>query len=224
MITRNKLIIAIEGMDGVGKTTLLNNWKSFLHKNQKNPITKAIMPETNIIFEHFPTDNSEARRIRKTEKNIDEKELQKLMMEDLVQRIDKFCNKDTEDIMICDRFLFSNYLYSFDKTLSDFIIELNSIWNQYNLPLYDIFVMNHVKTILVDIPEEERLKRLFMNEDRIHRDSNETEEYQQALYDRYYNMLSNPDSFDETRRLFNIKIYSPRQVCNTTNFDIYFTK
>lgn len=216
MISSNKRIIAIEGLDCVGKTTYLSIFKKTI-KTQvlKNPVFDALYDRRNVIFEHFPTDGSEARRIRKTETNVDEKALQKLMMEDLVQRIDKFCNQDKQDIMICDRFLFSNYLYSFDMTLSQFIIELSSIWGQYNLPLYDIFIKNHVSTIVVDIPEEERLKRLFLNYDREQRDSNETEEYQQALFDRYKKMIK--EEFNSITKTFNLSFWIPPEYHQITS-------
>ena len=89
MKSANKKIIAIEGMDGVGKTTLVENWRKMINSS-KDPILKSICNPEDIVFEHFPTEGSEARRIRKTEKNIDEEKLQVLMMEDIVQRIEEF--------------------------------------------------------------------------------------------------------------------------------------
>lgn len=184
MKSANKKIIAIEGMDGVGKTTLVENWRKMINSS-KDPILRSICNPEDIVFEHFPTEGSEARRIRKTEKNIDEEKLQVLMMEDIVQRIDRFCNKDKESIMICDRFLFSNFLYSFNMDISTFFNKLNEIWREYNLPMYDIFSKKYLTTILVEIPEEERLKRIFVGRPESERDSNETEVYQYELFKRY---------------------------------------
>lgn len=203
-----KRIICIEGLDCVGKTTIFNSTKNIIQRNT-NPILHALNYNGNIIFEHFPTDGSEARRIRKTEKNIDEEKLQSLMLEDLVNRTDKFFNQDKESVMICDRYLFSNYIHSFNMTsVSEFLNTLSGYWAQKNLPMYDIFVKNCLTTIVVSIPEDVRLKRMFFNRSESERDSNENEIYQQKLYDRYYNIMSH-DRY-QLDKAFNIQLYYPK--------------
>lgn len=205
---KEKRIICLEGLDCVGKTTIFNNTKTLI-ANTNNPILHVMNYNGNVIFEHFPTDGSEARRIRKTEKNIDEKKLQILMLEDLVKRTDQFFNQDKEHIMVCDRYLFSNFIYSFDiKSVSEFINILNGYWSQYNLPLFDIFVKNCLTTIVVSIPEDIRLKRMFCNRSESERDSNENETYQQNLYDRYYHFMTH--DMEQLKDAFNIQIYKPK--------------
>lgn len=207
MDKKNKKIICVEGLDGVGKTTILEDWKKYF-TTTTNPITNTLINPNNIIFEHFPTDGSEARRIRKTEKDIDEEKLQILMLEDMIQRINKFFNEDKEEIMICDRFLFSNFLYSFNLTISEFNTRVHELWDQYNLPMFEIFVKNNLKTIVLEIPEQVRMKRIFCRPES-ERDSNENEEYQQDLYDRYNELLHTPaKQFIEDK--FNISLYYPK--------------
>lgn len=131
------------------------------------------------------------------------------MLEDLVDRTDKFFNKDKESVMICDRYLFSNYVYSFNmKSVSEFLNTLSGYWGQKNLPMYDIFVKNCLTTIVVSIPEDVRLKRMFFNRSESERDSNENEIYQQKLYDRYYNIMSH-DRY-QLDKAFNVKLYYPQ--------------
>ncbi len=208
MSKSNKKIICIEGLDGVGKTTLLENWKQYF-TGTTNPITNYLINPNNIIFEHFPTDGSEARRIRKTETNIDEVKLQQLMLEDIIQRVDKFFNEDKEEIMICDRFLFSNFVYSFGMTISEFTTKVHEVWDDYNLPMFEIFVMNNLKTIVLEIPENIRLSRIFNGRSESERDSNETETYQNELYDRYDKLMHSPArQFLEEK--FNITVYYPK--------------
>ena len=142
-------------------------------------------------------------------KNIDEEKLQSLMLEDLVNRTDKFFNQDKESVMICDRYLFSNYIHSFNMTsVSEFLNTLSGYWAQKNLPMYDIFVKNCLTTIVVSIPEDVRLKRMFFNRSESERDSNENEIYQQKLYDRYYNIMSH-DRY-QLDKAFNIQLYYPK--------------
>lgn len=176
----NKKIIAIEGLDGVGKTTYFNELK-------KDPSYK------NALFIHFPTEDSEAFRLRKMpDYEVSEEELQKLMLENICKKTIEFLEDNTRELMVCDRFMFSNFVYSMDKSLSDFHVVAKNMWESETQKYSYEYLKKIVEYRVIHCPEFIRIARIMGRDDR---DNNENELYQTKLKQRYDEVRSDPNTY-----------------------------
>jgi len=167
-----KGFIVIEGLDGAGTTTQLNNITDYLSKQ-------------NILhlrtFE--PTDNKTGKFIRKVlsgEIPLEQETIAYLFAAD---RNEHIFNKtdgikkllEVNKYVICDRYLFSSIAYQSIGADPELVMDLNS---RFPLPEFLIFV---------DVPVEECQRRL-MNRD-IHKDIYDDIEYQKQVLEYYNNSI-----------------------------------
>lgn len=97
-----KTIIAVDGLDATGKTRYINTTLQFDPKY------------SGAIFRKFPGAHSAAHAyLKKTDfKSINVEYLSDMMLNEIVSEMWRFYNMPDVHIMICDRFLFSNFLYT----------------------------------------------------------------------------------------------------------------
>lgn len=191
---KRKKIIVFEGLDGVGKTTLYDEMQCELIKAAHN-ITyyKGINPFSTISF-RFPTTDSPAYNAIKNENStIPKEQIPDLMLENILTNLRSFYDADI-DTAICDRGLFSNYLYNLNETYDQFIERLGNAWNKYfdDYSTFDENIIHEffdIETRIVTCPETVRMCRL---KSRDHLDITETADFQDALKTRYDRILKDP--------------------------------
>ena len=167
-----KGFIVIEGLDGAGTTTQLNNITDYLSKeNIKH----------NRTFE--PTDNKTGKFIRKVlsgEIPLEQESIAYLFAAD---RNEHIFSKNygiikllkSNKYVICDRYLFSSIAYQSIGADPELVMDLNS---RFPLPEYLIFI---------DVPVEECQRRLKSRDSQ--KDIYDDIEYQRKVLDYYNNSI-----------------------------------
>lgn len=183
-----KNIIAFEGMDGVGKTTAFTKFIDE-HRGYQN-----------IMYVHFPTEGSDAYKVLKHEMTATNEELQRMMLANILEVLRAFYRHPDYSVMVCDRFIFSNYLYNLNETMPEFLKRIESMWPHFDdyskwevdglYALHDYF---NLTTEMVYCEEEERIERIFS---RPSQDSTETHAFQDALKERFEKIISDPECCD----------------------------
>jgi dTMP kinase len=176
-----KGFIVIEGLDGAGTTTQLNNITDYLiEKNIRHKRT----------FE--PTENRTGLFLREVLSGKIPLEQETIAYLFAADRNEHIYNKkegiikilETEEYVICDRYLFSSIAYQSINADPEFVRNLNS---RFPLPEYLIFV---------DVPVEECQKRLQSRD--IHKDIYDDIETQRKVL-QYYNESINQFSNSEMK-------------------------
>jgi dTMP kinase len=148
MNQKKGLFIAFEGIDGAGKSSLINKIGSELDRLEKlHHITAE--PTKNYIGKHV-------REILTGQREGDEKTIAALFLADRIDHLTHpeygmLARLDANEIVLCDRYYLSSYAYHVPHVTLDWVIEANSICANLRRP--DI-------TFFIDISVDESLKRL----------------------------------------------------------------
>jgi dTMP kinase len=148
MNQKKGLFIAFEGIDGAGKSSLINKIGSELDRLEKlHHITAE--PTKNYIGKHV-------REILTGQREGDEKTIAALFLADRIDHLTHpeygmLARLEENEIVLCDRYYLSSYAYHVPHVTLDWVIEANSICANLRRP--DI-------TFFIDISVDESLKRL----------------------------------------------------------------
>ncbi|WP_207511208.1 dTMP kinase [Longitalea luteola] len=155
MKKRNNLFIALEGIDGSGKST------------QTKRLTEQLASQGHKVYSTFePTDNTIGKLIRdilKGNAKADHRVIAGLFVAD---RLDHLLNetygivKKLEEgyTVICDRYCFSSYAYQGAHMNMDWVIQANAMSAEILRPDVNIFI---------DVSPEISMQRLHSNRDNI---------------------------------------------------------
>lgn len=155
MKNRKNLFIALEGIDGSGKST------------QTKLLTEKLTGQGHRVYSTFePTDNQIGKMIRsifRGEVNADHRVIAGLFVAD---RLDHLLNEDYGIVkklaegytVICDRYCFSSYAYQGAHMDMDWVIQANSMSAQILRPDVNIFI---------DVSPEVSMQRLQTSRDNI---------------------------------------------------------
>jgi dTMP kinase len=161
MVIKGGLFIVFEGIDGAGKSTLINKIEAkFQEINAKTHTTAE--PTKNYIGKHI-------REILNGKREGDEKTIASLFLAD---RIDHLTHSEygilfklsNEEVVLCDRYYLSSYAYHVPYVTLDWVINANSICS--SLRRADL-------TFFIDISVGESLRRLALARESLDKFENE---------------------------------------------------
>jgi dTMP kinase len=155
MEKRKNLFIALEGIDGSGKST------------QTKLLTEKLTAQGHKVYSTFePTDNQIGKIIRNILRGNQKADYRVIAGLYMTDRLDHLLNEENGIVkkldegytVICDRYCFSSYAYQGVHMDMDWVIQANSLSAQILRPDINIFI---------DVSPEVSMQRLQANRDNI---------------------------------------------------------
>lgn len=183
------MFVVIEGIDGSGKSTLVENLTKSLRTDMEIGINGINVEKT-----REPYFQEYRKMIIDSKNNL---ETMMLFMADRAKHVENILNDycNSQDIIICDRYFYSNVAYQsviensnnsykIDTTMMERIIKMNS--ELYPIP--DV-------VIYIDIPVKTALSRVNNRNDSENMDKFEKLGYLQHVKEIYDQMMYKPDVY-----------------------------
>lgn len=189
-------LIAVEGLDCVGKSTFCNLLKDYILEHVKEEYEDNV----NVIVQHFPyyecKTGEKIKKILQNETEVNRKELMNMFIDNMREWKEDFYNKISDNldkltIIICDRYLLSTHLYylPYVKYKIKNMFEIRRMQRGYGLTKPSItFILEINPAIQFDRLREKTDKhKLF-----------ETEETQKLLQDNFYPIIKEYSSVEHS--------------------------